>query len=327
MEEKFLSEEEIEVLLNGIKSSGLNKTNIAIPRPFNLSSEERITRGRMPSLELVNERFIRLFRIGLYNLFRRNPEISTGQIQITKYSEFSKQLVTNSNLNLVRMHPFEGTALMVMDPSLVFALVDNYFGGESLFSYTVDNREFSQTELRVIQRVLRIVFENLSKAWEPLYAVDFEYIRSEMNIQFANITSANEVVVSYSFNIDLSGSGKGGNLHVCMPYTMLEPVRDLLRSSNQSQMNPNDNRWELYMRQEVQRAYIELSADLCQIESSLRKIVGLNIGDILPIEMPDSLTLKAEGVPLYECNFGKNNGQYALKVQHLINNGSGNTYE
>ena len=331
MADKLLSEAEVEALLTGLKDpeGDLSKTAQASIRTYDLSNEERITRGRMPSLELVNERFTRLFRIGLYNVFRRNAEISAGQIQIIKYSEFLRHLVTPSNLNLVRMHPFDGIALVVMDPSLVFALVDNYFGGESRFSYVLENREFSQTELRVIQRVLKIAFENLSKAWEPLYAIEFEYLRSEINVQFANITSSNEVVVTCTFNIDLSGSGSGGNLHICMPFSMLEPVRDILRSSNQSQMNPNDNRWEQYMRQEVQRADLELSANLTEIESSLREVVSLNVGDILPIEIPSSLILKAEGVPLYQCQFGKNNGQYALRVENLIYNGtdSGNSNE
>ena len=329
MDDKLLSQAEIQALLSGLHSQPTDnaRVNQALVQPFNLSNEERIVRGRMPSLELVYERFSRLFRIGLYNVYRRNAEITAGQIHISKYSDFLRTLKPQSNLNLVRMTPFDGTTLFVMDPNLVFVLVDNYFGGDSKFAYRMENRDYSQTELRVIQRILKIGFENLTKAWEPLYAVDFDYLRSEINIQFANITNASDVVISASFSIELGDSG--GDFHICIPANMLEPIRDLLRSSNQTQMNPNDNRWERFLRQEVQRAEIGLSADLTHLESSLGELVKLSVGDILPLDMPNSLVLKAEGIPLYECQYGKLNGQYALKVQNQIynSNQADKTYE
>lgn len=328
MDEKLLSQEEVDALLSGLltASSVTQSASSAQVKPFNLSNEERIVRGRMPSLELVYERFSRLFRIGLYNVFRRNAEINVGQLNISKYSDFLRKLKSQSNLNLVRMSPFDGTTLFVMDPALVFVLVDNYFGGESKFAHRMENRDYSQTEIRVIQRILKIAFDSLTNAWEPLYPVEFEYVRSEINVQFANITNASDVVISTTFSIELADTG--GEFHICMPANMLEPIRDMLRSSSQSQLNPNDNRWERFLRQEVQRAEVNLSADLTSLSSSLREIVQLNVGDILPIEMPTSLVLKAEGVPLYECQYGKLNGQYALRVENLINNNeSENSYE
>ena len=320
MEDKFLSQDEIDALLKGVSGESDETKTEYTPgevRPYNLATQERIVRGRMPSLELINERFARLFRIGLYNLLRRNSEISVGPIRTTKYSEFLRHLMVPTNLNLIKINPLRGTGLVVMDPHLVFMLVDNFFGGDGRFHTRIEGREFSQTEQRIIQRVLKIVFENLNKAWEMVYQVEFEYLRSEMNTQFANIATPNEVVVTTTFGIELGTVS--GNLHLCIPYSMIEPIRDLLRNSTHSESITHDQRWEHFLRHEIQQTEIFLSADLIRIPSSLRAIMRLNAGDILPINMPQTLELQAEGVPLFECSFGKRNGQYAVRVEKMLN--------
>ena len=149
----------------------------------------------MPTLEIINERFARLVRIELFNFLRRTVEVSVGPVRITKYSDFIRNLVVPTNLNLVQMKPLRGTALMVFDPTLVFLVVDNMFGGDGRFHTRVEGRDFTQTEQRIIQRILHIVFETYAKSWEPVYPIEFEYLRSEMNTQFANIATPNEVVV------------------------------------------------------------------------------------------------------------------------------------
>lgn len=332
MEDKFLSQDEIDALLKGVSGEDENNTDIEISgnvRPYNLATQERIVRGRMPSLELINERFARLLRVGLYNLLRRSSEISVGPIRTTKYSEFLRHLVVPTNLNLVKILPLRGTALIIMDPYLVFMLVDNFFGGDGRFHTRIEGREFTQTEQRIVQRVLRIVFETLTKAWEFVYPIELEFVRSEMNTQFANIATPNEVVVTTTFGIEIGSIS--GDLHICVPYSMVEPIRDLLRSSSHSEAITHDQRWGQFLREEIQQAEIELKADLAHISSSLRDVMQFNIGDILPIDIPKSLEVKAEGVPLFKCSYGKLNGQYALRIEQPINtpsnSGLGNNYE
>jgi len=234
MADNFLSQEEVDALLKGVNG---DQDDASVPedsssvRPYNLATQERIVRGRMPTLEIINERFARLLRIGLFNFLHRSSEVSIGPVRVSKYSEFIRNLVVPTNLNLIHMKPLRGTGLMVFDPNLVFLLVDNLFGGDGRFHTRVEGRDFTQTEQRIIQRILDIVFETYAKSWEPVYPVEFEYIRSEMNTQFANIATPNEVVVATTFTIELGPVS--GEMHFCMPYSMIEPIRDLLTSSLQ----------------------------------------------------------------------------------------------
>ena len=270
----------------------------------------------MPTLEIINERFARLLRIGLFNFLHRSSEVSIGPVRVSKYSEFIRNLVVPTNLNLVHMKPLRGTALMVFDPNLVFLLVDNLFGGDGRFHTRVEGRDFTQTEQRIIQRILGIVFETYSKSWEPVYPVEFEYIRSEMNTQFANIATPNEVVVSTTFTIELGPVS--GEMHFCTPYSMIEPIRDLLTSSLQGETLEMDKRWIRLMTQQIQTAEVEIIADLGVAKSTLGKILNMQVGDIIPLTVPTTVEAKIDGVPIMECTYGRLNGQYALKVEKLL---------
>ena len=323
--EKFLSQDEVDALLQGI--NGEVEEQVVVPdnnnvRPYNLATEERIVRGRMPALELINERFAGLLRLGLYNLLRKTSEVVTGPVRLTKYSEFLRNLVVPTNLNLVHVKPLRGTAVVVLAPDLVFLLVDNFFGGDGRFQTRIEGREFTQTEQRTIQRVLQIVFESQRKSWEAVYPVEFEFVRSEMNTQFANIATPNEVVVSTTFTIDIGSVS--GNMHICMPYSMLEPIRDVLSGALQSELLTLDQRWTKRMQQQLQGAEVEACVELCDIPSTLREVLGLKVGDIIPVDLPDIVQLKIDEIPMMECSYGKSNGQYALRVEKLIHNSSHN---
>jgi flagellar motor switch protein FliM len=319
MAETFLSQEEVDALLRGVSGdqdddqTPLDSSGV---RPYNLATQERIVRGRMPTLEIINERFARLLRIGLFNFLRRTSEVSVGPVRVSKYSEFIRNLVVPTNLNLVHMKPLRGTALMVFDPTLVFLLVDNLFGGDGRFHTRVEGRDFTQTEQRIIQRILDIVFETYAKSWEPVYPVEFEYIRSEMNTQFANIATPNEVVVATTFTIELGQVS--GEMHFCTPYSMIEPVRDLLTSSLQGETLEIDKRWIRLMTQQIQSAEVEILADLGMASSTIGDILNMKVGDIIPLNVPETVEAKVHGVPIMECSYGKVNGQYALRVEKLI---------
>jgi flagellar motor switch protein FliM len=239
-----------------------------------------------------------------------------GTVRVSKYSEFIRNLVVPTNLNLAHMKPLRGTALFVMDPGLVFLLVDNLFGGDGRFHTRVEGRDFTQTEQRIIQRILEIIFETYSKSWEPVYPVEFEYVRSEMNTQFANIATPNEVVVSTTFTIELGPVS--GEMHICMPYAMIEPIRDILTSSLQGETLEVDKRWVRLMTQQIQIAEVEIVADLGTTRMTLGDILNMKEGDIIPISVPEIVSAKVDGTPVMECKYGVFNGQYALRVEKLI---------
>ena len=321
MADNFLSQEEVDALLKGVNG---DQDDVSVPedtsgvRTYNLATQERIVRGRMPTLEIINERFARLLRVGLFNFLRRSAEVSVGSVRVSKYSEFIRNLVVPTNLNLVHMKPLRGTALMVFDPGLVFLLVDNLFGGDGRFHTRVEGRDFTQTEQRIILRILDIVFDAYTKSWEPVFPVEFEYIRSEMNTQFANIATPNEVVVSSTFTVELGSVS--GQIHFCMPYSMIEPIRDALTSSLQGEALEVDKRWIRLMTQQIQIAEVELVAVLGTGRASFDDILNMKVGDIIPITVPEQIQATVDNVPVMDCTYGVLNGQYALKVERLLAN-------
>jgi flagellar motor switch protein FliM len=319
MSDKFLSQDEIDALLKGVEGDQGDDSQAADDssvRNYNLATQERIVRGRMATLEIINERFARLLRIELFNFLRRTVEVSVGPVRIIKYTDFIRNLVVPTNLNLVHANPLRGTALMVLDPTLVFLVVDNMFGGDGRFHTRVEGRDFTQTEQRIIHRILNIVFESYGKAWEPVYPVNFEYIRSEMNTQFANIATPNEVVVAITFNIELGPAS--GEMHFCVPYSMVEPIKDLLTSPLQGEVLGVDKRWVKLMTQQVQAAEVEIVADLAKTKVHLGEILNLKAGDVIPINIEEMIEAQIDGIPVMECKYGLFNGQYALRVEKLL---------
>ncbi|HJW26041.1 MAG TPA: flagellar motor switch protein FliM [Rhodocyclaceae bacterium] len=316
----FLSQDEVDALLKGVTGETdepeESEEGGGSVRPYNLGTQERIVRGRMPTLELINERFARYLRIGLFNYMHRNAEISVGPIRVQKYSEFIRNLVVPTNLNLVLAKPLRGTALFVFDPNLVFLVVDNMFGGDGRFHTRVEGRDFTPTEQRIIQGLLGVVFAEYSKSWKPVYSMTFEYVRSEMNSQFANIATPSEIVVSTTFTLEFGGAT--ADMHICFPYSMLEPIRDLLYSTMQSDQLSTDKRWIGTLRRQLQGAEVEIIAQLGTARISLGQILQLKVGDVVPLHIPEVITAYVDSIPLMECRYGQQSGQYALKIERFV---------
>ncbi|CAL95339.1 flagellar motor switch protein FliM [Azoarcus olearius] len=320
MSSDFLSQEEVDALLRGVNGESDDGGGAEVEqggvRPYNLATQERIVRGRMPTMELINERFARYLRIGLFNYMHRNAEVSVGPIKVQKYAEFVRNLVVPTNLNLVLGKPLRGTGLVVFDPNLVFLVVDNMFGGDGRFHTRVEGRDFTPTEQRIIQGMLNVVFTEYAKAWAPVFKLELEYVRSEMNSQFANIATPSEIVVSTSFSLELGGAQ--AEMHICFPYSMVEPIRDLLYSTMQSDHLTQDRRWITLLSRQLQTAEVELTCNLGTARVTLRDIVNMRVGDVIPLQVSELLQATVDGVPVLECRYGTQNGQFAFKVDRFL---------
>ncbi|HEY5762760.1 MAG TPA: flagellar motor switch protein FliM, partial [Rhodocyclaceae bacterium] len=255
-------------------------------------------------------------RIGLFNYVHRNAEISVGPIRVQKYSEFIRNLVVPTNLNLVSIKPLRGTGLIVFDPNLVFLVVDNMFGGDGRFHSRVEGRDFTMTEQRIIQGMLGVVFSEYQKAWKPVFELQFDYVRSEMNSQFANIATPSEIVVATTFTLEFGGAA--ADMHICMPYAMVEPIRDMLYSAMQSDQISSDQRWVKMLRNQLKDADVELVTQFTHTTMSLRQILKLKAGDVIPVTLPDTVVTTIDDTPVMECRYGKQNGKLALRVERMI---------
>nr|MBO2514708.1 flagellar motor switch protein FliM [Gammaproteobacteria bacterium] len=313
----ILSQEEIDELLHGVASGEVEiedeyRLRDGVPRVVDLTAHERIVRGRMPTLEMIGNRFCRHLRASMFGLIRRAVEVSFQGVKLCKFSEYVHTLHVPTSLNMVHMRPLRGTALFVIDARLVFSIVDNYFGGTGRFHPRIEGRDFTLMENRVIQLTLQRIFADLKEAWSPVMPVEFEYINSEINPQFANIVSPTEVVVVSAFKLDIDGAG--GELHVTLPYSMIEPIREQLDAGVQSDRTGRDERWTASIREEMGFAKVEIHATLAETTMRLSELMRIEAGDIVPIELPPFVTLCAEGVPLFRCRVGVSNGINAVQI-------------
>lgn len=320
--EQQLSQDEVDALLQGVTGqtdapAGPPAETGAAPGPpaYRFGTDERIVRNRMHTLEVINERFARHLRSALLTYMRRNADISVGAIQVQKYGDFIRNLPVPANINLIQMRPLRGTALFVLDPKLVFLVVDNLFGSDGRYHVRVEGRDFTPTEQRIIRRLLDLTLESYGSAWQPVYPLDFDYVRSEMHARLANIVTPNELIVNTTFHIEFGPVG--GTLNVCIPYSMIEPIRSLLTNPLQDEVEV-DRRWVKQLAQQVQSADVELNVQFLTVQSSIGQLLKLKVGDVLPVDIPETVFARINGVPLMECSYGMSNGRYALMVQKMI---------
>ncbi|MGH8176239.1 MAG: flagellar motor switch protein FliM, partial [Steroidobacter sp.] len=305
-------------LLHGVDSGAVKTEPQAAAgeaRQYDFANQVRIVRGRMPTLEMINERFARLFRTNLFNMLRRTPEVSVAPVKMQKFSEYVHSLHVPTSLNLVKILPLRGTALIVLDPKFVFATVDNFFGGNGRFA-KIEGREFTATENRVIHMLLKHIFADLKEAWSHVANLDLEYLNSEINPHFANIVSPTEIVVITSFHVELDGGG--GDVHITMPYSMVEPLRELLDAGVASDRVEHDERWVLALKEEIEDAEVELSTTLGRGTITMRQLLELQPGDIIPCDFNGRATILAEDVPIFRGAFGVSHGQQAVQIEGRV---------
>ncbi|KAF1047640.1 flagellar motor switch protein FliM [Xylophilus sp.] len=320
MSESFLSQEEVDALLEGVTGESQRLEQEAVDtggiRDYDLSSQERIVRGRMPTMEIVNERFARNLRIGLFNFIRRSPEISVGTVAVQRYSAFLRELAVPTNFNIVAIRPLRGSGLVVCEPSIVFGIIDTLFGGIGKFQTRIEGRDFSATEQRVINRLVEVIATEYKKAWQGIYPIELDYQRSEMQPQFANIATPSEIVVSTAFHLEIGDIA--GAIHLCMPYATLEPIRDVLYSSVQGYSIEVDRRWVRVLTREIQSAEVTLVAELARADATVEQLLAMKPGDFIELDRQPRIRASIGGVPVFDCQYGTHNAKYAIRVEECL---------
>jgi flagellar motor switch protein FliM len=320
MNQQILSQDEVDALLQGItgESQKLEQEEASTEgiRDYDLSSQERIVRGRMPTMEVINERFARNIRIGLFNFIRKSPEVSIGGIKVQKFSAFLREIVVPTNFNIVSVKPLRGSGLIVCDPSLVFAVIDSLFGGIGKYHTRIEGRDFSPTELRIILRLVEVINAEFKKAWMGIYPIDLEYQRSEMQPQFANIATPSEIVVATSFTLEIGDTT--GTIHFCIPYSTLEPIRDVLYSTIQGDSVEPDRRWINLLSHQIQAAEVQLTAELGHAPATVEQLLSFKPGDFVELDLNPLIQAKIDGVPVFDCHYGTSNKKYAIKIENLL---------
>ena len=317
MADQFLSQDEVDALLEGVAG---DEPAAQAPAPgvrnYDLGTSERIVRGRMPTLEIINDRFARNLRVALFNYMSRSPDISVGPVKVHKYGDFLRNIVLPTNINLLSMKPLRGSAMLICEPQLIFTIIDSLFGGNGRFHTRIEGREFSTTEMRIIRHIVSMVCEEYRRGWQGVYPLDLEYQRSEMQPQFASIATPSEIIVSTSFTIDIGSNG--GQIYLLMPYAALEPIRDTLFSAIQGDAHGTDRRWVDLLTQQIKTAEVTLTADLAGASATVSDLMTLKPGDFIELDLKQTLSAKVDNVPVFECRYGTSNGRYAIRIQSFL---------
>ncbi|MBI5328546.1 MAG: flagellar motor switch protein FliM [Deltaproteobacteria bacterium] len=323
MAEKVLSQEEVDALLKGVSSGEIeteaDKSKEASGiKPYDLTQQERVIRGRMPAMEIINERFCRLFRVSMFNFMRKMVDISTEGVKMTKYSEFIKNTPLPASFNIFQLSPLRGLSLLVFDASLVFLIIDNYFGGGGKYHTRVEGREFSSTEQRIIRRIIDMVFSDMKTSWEPVSPVDFVYNRSEINPQFINVVVPTEVVISVTFKVEIDAVSS--TMRMCIPYAAIEPIKEKLYGAYQSDRMEVDERWLSRFEDEIKKTEANVLCEIGTAGISIGDFLGLAKGDIIQLDKKaaDPLDMYVEGILKYRGHAGQYEGRYAVKVSEFL---------
>ncbi|MCA9483503.1 MAG: flagellar motor switch protein FliM [Nitrospina sp.] len=320
---QVLSQGEVDALLRGV-SEGDVETETDEPDevsgvvPYDLTSQEKIIRGRLPTLDIINQMFSRLFRNSFSGLMRKSADVSTVSTDSLKFGEFLRSLPVSSSLHVFRMEPLRGFGLMVVESKLVFALVDNFFGGTGASEVKIVGRDFSAIEIRMTRNVILTALEDWEKAWKPVHPVTTTYVRSEVNPQFAAIVPPTDVVLVIVFDIEMENSS--GTLTVCIPYAAVEPIMPKLKANFQSEQMEADQVWINRLRGELMQTNVEMVAELGSTEITPEDLIKLKVGDTLMLgnDVSDPLVVKVQAIPKFKGFPGVSRGMKALKITQII---------
>jgi flagellar motor switch protein FliM len=301
---QFLSQDEVDALLRGISEGEVETEQntggeIEGVRAYDLAYQERIIRGRMPTLEIINQKLSRQLRAALSGALRRVVDVNALNVDMIKFGEFLKTVPVPTSMHVFRMLPLRGGALLVIESKLVFALIDSFFGGPGSASVKIEGRDFTAIESHMIQRVATLVFMEMEKAWEPVEPIKIELERSEVNPQFVGIVPPSDIVVVTPFEMEMDEAR--GHVTVCIPYSMLEPIRGKLVAAFQSERLELDHSWVRRMIRQIEELEIDVSVDLGHTEITVQTLLGIQIGDIIRLDQDSDseLIVRVEGVPKF----------------------------
>jgi flagellar motor switch protein FliM len=323
---QILTQEEVDALLKGVVG-GEVETETDVPAKvdggsytrFDFTAQDKVVRGRMPSLDAIHDRFARFFRNTLTNMLRKMVDITTVSMDTLKFGNFMRSLPVPSSIHIIRVEPLRGNSLVIVETKLVFALIDSFFGGKGEGTMKVEGREFTAIEQRMLHKVVHAAIKELSNAWQPVYHLDFTYVRSEMNPQFAGIIPNEDVIVVVQFDVEMDEMS--GNIMICIPYMLIEPIRDKLYASFHSEEKAIvDGDWINRLKEELMGVYVDVGVELGRMKISPRELSSLKPGNVVVLDkdMNEPLVVKVQNLPKFLGRPGKIKDNLAVDITATI---------
>lgn len=320
---EVLSQEEVDALLRGIAGgeievetdSGQDAVGV---HPYDFANQDRIIRGRMPTLEMIHDRFARAFRTSISTALRRAVDVSVIGTDMAKFGDFIRTLPLPTSLHLFRMDPLRGYGLLVFEGKLVFAFVDSFFGGSGVGHVKLEGRDFTVIEQRLIKKVVDLLLEDYESSWRTVHPVEIQHVRSEINPQFVNIVPPSDVVVTIALELEFEEAT--GTMTLCLPYSSIEPIRDKLRAGFQSEAIDADTTWNDRLRSQLREVPVQISVTLGHTEITAREMLNLRLGDVIMLreDAASPIEIFVEDVLKMRGHVGVHRGSRAVQVKSLI---------
>ncbi len=321
MSQQVLSQSEVDALLSAVSDNRVDsdeepsseKAQSGVVQ-YDLANQDRIIRGRMPTLDIIHDRFIRLFRVTLSNSLRKMANLSVNSTGPLKFSEFMNSLPLPSCLNILRLDPLRGAAVMVIESKLLYALVDSFFGGNDVPYTKIEGKDFTQIEIKIARRVVLSAIDDLEKAWEPVYPLKIGYSRTEINPQFVAVVPPSDVVIATTFDVELEKVS--GTIKIVIPYSTLEPIKSKLSVGFQSEQLEVDFIWINRVKEQIMQTQANLVVKLGEAQIQMRDLLNLEVGDIIQLDTDATLPLNVmvEGIPKFKGIPGLLKGNRAIRV-------------
>ena len=318
---QVLSQSEVDALLSAVSDNRVDSEDMGGDDgmqggvvQYDLANQDRIIRGRMPTLDIIHDRFIRLFRVTLSNNLRKMANLSVNSTGPLKFSEFMNSLPLPSCLNILRLDPLRGAAVMVIESKLLYALVDSFFGGNDVPYTKIEGKDFTQIEIKIARRVVLSAIDDLEKAWEPVYPLKIGYSRTEINPQFVAVVPPSDVVIATTFDVELEKVS--GTIKIVIPYATLEPIKSKLSVGFQSEQLEVDYIWINRIKEQIMGTSANLVVKLGEADLTMRDLMELDSGDIIQLGTDATLPLDVtvEGVAKFKGIPGLLKGNRAIKI-------------
>ena len=314
-----LTQEEIDALLSGVEeddtAEDVNNPSAQVIADYDLTNQDRVVRGRMPTLELISERFARKFRAELPASLKVPIEVGPGGVQVIKYSEYVDTLAVPTCIKLLKIEPFDGNCLVTLDATLVHGLVDMFFGGDGNVE-ALQGREFTVTESKVIDRMVALILQNYRNAWQDVMAIEIKVVGEEVNPNHINVLAGSEILMVCSFRLD-AGS-VSGELHIAFPYASLESYRSILDTTNKSDQQQSDGVWRKHMQEALLDAELPINCVIGETQIRLRELMTFQPGDVIQLDLKEKHQVRIANIPTFNASLGDSRGKFALEFEDFI---------
>jgi len=320
--EKILSQNEIDALLRGVEEGKVEtepdrKNDVGVTR-YDFANPERILRGRIPAFEILNDQFPRLFKNTLSSVLRKMIDVSAKGVQTMRFDEFMKPLPVPSSLHIFRMDPLRGHSLLFLESKVIFTLLDIFFGGSGKSGYKVESRDFTAIELRFINKLVTLVLSDFEKAWQQIYPLKIQYVRSEVNPEFVSIATPSDPMITIPFEIEFEQFT--GIITLCIPYSLIKPIKAALYTRFQGETQDVDRKWIDQLLDRIKGAEVEVAVELGRRRMTIRDLLSLKAGDTLLLdkEASEPLLAKVQGVPKFSGRAGLYGTNKAIQIEGKI---------